>query len=365
MFSSVKHAGCKARQLHRVQLGDVHFSQDSIRAQFRDGRSIYQLKEAFSLPEADPDAILRPSFIEILCYKGKWYSMDNRRLWCLKEVFPAERLVSAYVFPDEDAYNSKYGRYAWAAKYSTICGGIDIIIQPVGHKRVLARTYGSDIEERHCKVKCTEVELLKFVSSSNLISRHHLKDVYFKDSICVIMGAKRDVDMAGAIIFDTFVKNYEEQPRLQLKSPGANYFLGMQAGVERSLHKAFAVYGAPEWGTEDGIARMESKQRSRSIGNARAIQDTCYDVAVKGVLMELLENKSVSDCFADERWAGRTAQSVHQTLICAIAGFDHVREDCWRKFPDDDKLMFMVGVAWEHLHGELCRILEYESDGRS
>ena len=51
----------------------------------QDNISIYELKQTCSLSGADPDAILHPNFIEIVLYKEKWYSMNNSRLWCLKE----------------------------------------------------------------------------------------------------------------------------------------------------------------------------------------------------------------------------------------------------------------------------------------
>ena len=63
--------------------------------------------------------------------------------------------------------------------------------------------------------------------------------------------------MAGAIIFDKFYKNYDDQPRQQLKvynNEFMNALIPMQAGIERDLFESFSEIGAPEWGTEDGIA---------------------------------------------------------------------------------------------------------------
>lgn len=331
-----------------------------MRAEFRDGRSIHTLKHRFSLPEADPDAILDPNFIEVVHYRDKLYSMDNRRLWCLKQSFPEERLVNVFMFDGEEAYNTKYGRDAWGAKYSTICGGIDIIIQLAGHKRTRARMYGSGMEERHCKVKCSETEVMKFASSTDFVKSHHLKDIRFEESICVIMGAKRDVDMAGAIIFDKFNKNYEDQPRVQLTVYNNDFmsaFLPMQAEIERNLLASFSEIGAPEWGSEDGIAEKESQQRRLSSGNAKAIQDKCYASAVKCILVELLEDRFDDHSIVGNRWAEKTARKVHKALTCAIAGFDYINDGSWRQMPEHNKEKFMVGVAWECLNGEISAIL--------
>ena len=73
---------------------------------------------------------------------------------------------------------------------------LDIAIQPTGHKRQRASTYGPDIEERLCKVRCTEAEVMGFAAISNFVQEYHLKDFRAQGSHCVILGAKRNVDMA-------------------------------------------------------------------------------------------------------------------------------------------------------------------------
>ena len=162
--------------------------------------------------------------------------------------------------------------------------------------------------------------------------------------------------MAGAIIFDKFYKNYDDQPRQQLKvynNEFMNALIPMQAGIERDLFESFIEIGAPEWGAEDGIAKKESQQRRRSSGTAKAIQDKCYASAVKVILVELLASRFDDHSLVCNRWAEKAARTVHHALICAIAGFDHIGDGCWRHISEHDKETSMAGVAWECLmaHG--------------
>ena len=49
----------------------------------------------------DIHTILAPNFIEVVFYRDKYYSMNNRRLWCLKQFFAVDRLVQVKAFVDE------------------------------------------------------------------------------------------------------------------------------------------------------------------------------------------------------------------------------------------------------------------------
>lgn len=63
---------------------DVFYSQDSISRYFSDGRSIFDTRDWLSKDPIQRAAQL-PS-IRVVAHEGKWVSLDNRRLWCLKEV---------------------------------------------------------------------------------------------------------------------------------------------------------------------------------------------------------------------------------------------------------------------------------------
>mmetsp|Transcript_183271 Transcript_183271/g.581143 ORF Transcript_183271/g.581143 Transcript_183271/m.581143 type:complete len:669 (-) Transcript_183271:304-2310(-) len=66
----------------KMRPSDLHFTQDTIRPVFRDGRPIYELLNALNGGAVDPLRDLDP--LEVTCDQGKWWSLDNRRLWALK-----------------------------------------------------------------------------------------------------------------------------------------------------------------------------------------------------------------------------------------------------------------------------------------
>jgi hypothetical protein len=133
-----------------------------------------------------------------------------------------------------------------------------LVVPRSGHKRGIDLLYGPDVHERNCKIKCSATELL----AADIKQKFSLKDVRVEGSCCVILGAKRDVDMAGAIIYDRFYRAYEKVPKTQVlisRYGGGIGWIHIQCDVERDLHNKFSDLGAPEWGTEDGIAALEAK----------------------------------------------------------------------------------------------------------
>mmetsp|Transcript_86663 Transcript_86663/g.279941 ORF Transcript_86663/g.279941 Transcript_86663/m.279941 type:complete len:121 (+) Transcript_86663:1378-1740(+) len=78
----------------KMRPSELHFTQDSVRPVFRDGRHIYELLNALNAGEVDPLRDLDP--LEVVCDQGKWWSLDNRRLWALK-VFDSTSARKAWV----------------------------------------------------------------------------------------------------------------------------------------------------------------------------------------------------------------------------------------------------------------------------
>ena len=82
-----KVLGVQRSGTHRVLLHGINFSQDSIKATFRDGRSIEEtIKDLWQGKQkpADLPTIHVVEFPKL----GKIWSLDNRRLRCLQKAFP-------------------------------------------------------------------------------------------------------------------------------------------------------------------------------------------------------------------------------------------------------------------------------------
>ena len=95
----------------QVQLGDIRFTQDNVREEFGRGwayRTLHDLIHELKRSE-DPDGTLHQtdSCIEVAPYKhGKLFSMDNRRLYCLKESFSAGRMIWVKKYPNVAPYDA-------------------------------------------------------------------------------------------------------------------------------------------------------------------------------------------------------------------------------------------------------------------
>ena len=89
--------------------------------------------------QEDPDGTLHEtdSCIEVAPYKhGKLFSMDNRRLYCLKESFSAGRMIWVKKYPSVAAYDADHPKStSWGSKFSTINDGVSVVLLPRGFKR--------------------------------------------------------------------------------------------------------------------------------------------------------------------------------------------------------------------------------------
>eukprot|EP00933_Yihiella_yeosuensis_P020157 TRINITY_DN16237_c0_g2_i1.p1 TRINITY_DN16237_c0_g2~~TRINITY_DN16237_c0_g2_i1.p1 ORF type:complete len:433 (-),score=48.16 TRINITY_DN16237_c0_g2_i1:26-1324(-) len=354
-FSSSSAAPVVKVQQFAKKVGDIHFSQDSMSGRFKNGSSIDSLKAEFLRKGSDPDQVLTPNFIEVVFYRSKWYSMDNRRLWCLKQSYPADMLVQVYAFKNEKDYNQVYGDKRWEMKYSTICAGEYIFIEPRGHLWSIASKWGPDVAVRHCKIKCSVTDS-QHVSIKREVTRmrldYRLKDVQFRDDYCIILGAKRDVDMAGAIIYDRFYRNFKGKPTRQLLVSENEDLFGAYVPLAKTMGRhiggLFSELGAPE---------SETIRPSQRGDNVKRIGHICYRNAIRHVLIytffELKEDECPHDVLS---WVDEIADGVHMTLICAVNGLDGV--DSWMGWSKVKRVDFMVSVAWEYLDQKLQDVLQ-------
>ncbi|CAE8581111.1 unnamed protein product [Polarella glacialis] len=101
-----------------LPIKELRYSQCSISDHFRNGRSIYEVAAEVT---SDPELLAHFPRLNVVRYSGKNYSMDNRRLWLLKECFK-HKDIGVHLFSDVDAYNAFVGfdpRRVFGRKYST------------------------------------------------------------------------------------------------------------------------------------------------------------------------------------------------------------------------------------------------------
>ncbi len=100
----------------RIDPAEIRFSQDSIRATFRDGRTINQLAEGLRNGTVDSGAV--PS-IRIVVRGDLWFTLDNRRLEAFRraDVAVPYRMATAEEVEDE----------AW--KFTTLNEGASIRVR--------------------------------------------------------------------------------------------------------------------------------------------------------------------------------------------------------------------------------------------
>ena len=86
----------------QIPLGDIYYSQDTIRDMFADGRSLSNLIAWFKHSD-DPDQGLCDNRISVVPYPSgtsALYTLDNRRLFCLKFVYPPTLSVCCFGYID-------------------------------------------------------------------------------------------------------------------------------------------------------------------------------------------------------------------------------------------------------------------------
>ncbi len=102
----------------QVKLGDIHFTQDNVRdksSHYSAFRSLCDSIAAFKR-DGDPDISLSKTnaHVEVVPYKHKkLFSMDNRRLFCLKEVFGPEQKLWVKQYSSTQAYDTDHPNSSW------------------------------------------------------------------------------------------------------------------------------------------------------------------------------------------------------------------------------------------------------------
>ncbi|CAE8623186.1 unnamed protein product [Polarella glacialis] len=74
-----------------IRLGDIFFTQSSIHSTFSNGDDLHDTIRDLQTGLMSVDNVPQ---ITIVRYGGKWYSVDNRRLYCFKAALPADAEIS-------------------------------------------------------------------------------------------------------------------------------------------------------------------------------------------------------------------------------------------------------------------------------
>lgn len=98
---------------------EIFYSQDSIKDKFENGRTIYS---TFSVCVKHPYVIKRIPKMRVFKKDGKWFSMDNRRLWVFK------KLEADGHIKDVSVRQTSRDKLP-ADKFTTQNGGVDVSIR--------------------------------------------------------------------------------------------------------------------------------------------------------------------------------------------------------------------------------------------
>jgi hypothetical protein len=119
----------------QIPLGDIYYSQDTIRDIFADGRSLSNLIAWFKHSD-DPDQVLCDNRISVVPYPSgtsALYTLDNRRLFCLKFVYPPTLLLWIKRYDCVQAHDQE-----WDLKFSTVTRSQSVAVKRAGYKSSLS-----------------------------------------------------------------------------------------------------------------------------------------------------------------------------------------------------------------------------------
>ena len=107
----------------RLLLHTIRFTQNSIAAHFRDGRTLQEtvdkLRKGMCADELPP--------MRVVEYMDMAWSLDNRRLSCLKEAFPERRFADKTVLVQMEDMADPKVRDEFLRKFTT---GTDVVRRP-------------------------------------------------------------------------------------------------------------------------------------------------------------------------------------------------------------------------------------------
>ena len=81
-----------------MRLEHIRFTQSSCSDRFRDGRRIERLEQALREAGSDEPWRLARARIKVVLFKGRYWSLDNRRLYCMKRTLPQDALIEVDYF---------------------------------------------------------------------------------------------------------------------------------------------------------------------------------------------------------------------------------------------------------------------------
>ncbi|CAE7879447.1 unnamed protein product [Symbiodinium sp. KB8] len=74
----------------RLRLEEIFYTQDSIKRSFQDGRTLKQMRSELM---SDQKTLMQIPRITVVRHEGRWFSVDNRRLWVFNQVFPGSKSI--------------------------------------------------------------------------------------------------------------------------------------------------------------------------------------------------------------------------------------------------------------------------------
>jgi hypothetical protein len=146
----------------------------------------------------EPDSMLgEEGRIEVVWHDDQklWYSLDNRRLWCLKKVFAPSTQIKV-----RDVTGNKKKELSW--KYSTVSDGTNIALKPKGYKRLLS----DNVHERHIFVRSSP-DILRDAYPEGKLRSLGVKmsfEKQFGSHVCILRGMEQHVQMGGKEIYLQF-----------------------------------------------------------------------------------------------------------------------------------------------------------------
>lgn len=98
---------------------EIYFSQDSIKNTFEYGQSIH---DTLKMCQEDPMAIHQIPTMRVCMKNGKWFTLDNRRLWIFRRLEEGGHITNV----DVNVVSSDRLR---ARKFTTTNGGVSVRIR--------------------------------------------------------------------------------------------------------------------------------------------------------------------------------------------------------------------------------------------
>lgn len=98
---------------------EIYFSQDSIKNTFEYGQSIH---DTLKMCQEDPMAIHQIPTMRVCMKNGKWFTLDNRRLWIFRRLEEGGHITNVDV-------NVVSSDRLSARKFTTTNGGVSVRIR--------------------------------------------------------------------------------------------------------------------------------------------------------------------------------------------------------------------------------------------